>query len=368
MKLRRLLQISKRHFSKSSEFISQNQTQHTPTETMFPQMILELEPQPLIKYFQTSSSAFTPESWVFMLERALMMPRRVQTILPDLLSELGKKLEFFEPVFIAFVMDILGQRNLKMPDFVEPLMASRSDFFEVQFKDETYVWMLENVKSSSNMQMIQSDFLSRYRLYNPPENEENFLTAEDAQKKYVPRFSLIIRLLRIFTIKKHSLMMIDLLEFRLLSETENLDLTNIIDVLSLMQQNKSRVPNQFLLEAISNRLLIIVRKVKYAEAVKLVEVCSHLDLKNTQVLNDISTVIENHISLQEIWTEEELEKIANSIFAFAKLEALSDSLYQAFQSLGFKNFGILNGKTISLLCFAHVKMIEKKNQFFQSKK
>ena len=99
---------------------------------MFPQMILELEPQPLIKYFQTSSSAFTPESWVFMLERALMMPRRVQSILPDLLSELGKKLEFFEPVFIAFVMDILGQRNLKMPDFVEPLMALRSDFFEVK--------------------------------------------------------------------------------------------------------------------------------------------------------------------------------------------------------------------------------------------
>ena len=337
-----------------------------PSEKMFPQMILKLDSHSLITYFQTDRTAFSPESWIYTLERALMMVTHVNPIFQDLLTEIGGKLGYFDPLFISYVLDLLSNKGLRMPDFVEPLLESRPDFFDVVFKDETYVWLMEHVKSSANLRTVQQRFFKRFRLYNPPNDEKIFLSEEDGKKTFVERFSLIIRLLRIFTVKKHSLKMIDLLEFRMLSEIQNLNLENILELLTILSKNSSRTPNQYLIDAISARLAKFVGKIGFKDAFKLVKHCSNLNFTDNHVLVDLGKTFENHISQKEMWTVVDLENMAQAVFAFSKIEALTDSLFQAFQNLFFQNFASLNGKTISLFCFAHVKIIEKKYLFFKS--
>lgn len=353
-------------------------------EPMLPQMISNLDKAALESYFTNHKEILSLESWIFSFERAMELSLKSKSFIKELIQELPNKLQGTDYMYYNIVLNLYGTNNLPFDEWIEQEIISQPFIVELGLKEDTFVWLLENLDHDSPaISLVLKEFKRQYDFYSKKQlaalfeqhketikidkEHKAFLESDQSSRKVLESRANLLRLLEIFISKIPSIDHLRLIEFRLIIESPNLTKKQLISVVEASSRLCFRLPNLNLVDSVSDSLAAKVGKMTFNDSLILLEAFAKINYVNRFVLAAIMKQLDEDFLTKRDLSLEELDWVGKVVFYLAKLGVLRDDIFQTFSVLFKTHVHLLSSEAICLFAFAHTQMVSQKLQDFESK-
>ena len=349
--------------------------------TLAIQMILNLEKEELVTYFNTNKNILSIESWIFSFERALKLPKKPKEFIKQISLELPQKLGNDDSVFVNLIFDICAKYNLEFEPWMEDRILKEPDLCTYGMKEKTFIWLLQNLsESSSVLKIVLKEFLKQYQFIGKQNIAQEFQNNPDqvdieaiienfdkSQANIIKSKENLIILFSIFTSKIRSIDHLAELELRLAIECNFFSKLQLLKIIESYSNLDFRLPNLRLLDLACDYLANKVEKLTFEENLVLLESFSKMEYINSHLMLVISKQLDERFLQKEVFSEEELQWVGKTVFYLAKLDFLSDDVFETFSSIFRREIKQLNSESISMFAFANARMVTSKLEVYESK-